>query len=55
MNDIDKMEKLVDRLNELAYHYYTLDNPIATDAEYDELYDELLKLEKSTGKLLKSS
>lgn len=55
MNDIDKMEKLVDRLNELAYHYYTLDNPIATDAEYDELYDELLKLEKSTGKILKSS
>lgn len=55
MNDINKMEKLVKQLNELAYHYYTLDNPIATDAEYDELYDELLELEKKTGKILKTS
>lgn len=50
-----RMEELVKKLNELAYHYYTLDNPIATDADYDRLYDELVKLEKSTGKVLKSS
>lgn len=30
--------KAVEKLNLMAYHYYTLDDPIATDSEYDELY-----------------
>lgn len=45
---IKRMEELIDRLNELNYHYYTLDDPLVSDKEYDELYDELTKLEKET-------
>ena len=47
------MEKRIDELIELIkkhnYNYYTLDNPTLSDAEYDELYDELVQLEKQTG------
>lgn len=44
------MRQLIDELNNLSYHYYVLDNPIAADAEYDSLYDELEQLEKETGR-----
>lgn len=48
MDNIDKIkiDELIDKINELNYHYYTLDNPIVSDGEYDKLYDELLNLEK---------
>lgn len=44
-----KIDELIDKINELNYHYYTLDEPIVSDGEYDKLYDELRNLEKSTG------
>ena len=46
---MDKMRELVDKLNELAYYYYVLDEPKVSDKEYDELYDELVRLEKTSG------
>ncbi|MCQ2387243.1 MAG: NAD-dependent DNA ligase LigA [Clostridia bacterium] len=49
---MDRMRELVDILNKYAYEYYVLDNPTVADIEYDRLYDELLKLEKSTGEVL---
>lgn len=49
---MDKMRELVDTLNKYAYEYYVLDNPSVSDGEYDALYDELVKLEKSTGVVL---
>lgn len=52
---MDEMRKLVDRLNEYAYRYYVLDDPAVSDAEYDALYDELLALEKSEGRVLDDS
>lgn len=45
---MNRMRELVDRLNELAYQYYVLDNPTVADQEYDRLYDELVELEKKT-------
>ena len=51
----NRMEYLVKRLNELNYHYYTLDAPIVSDKEYDQLYDELIELEKETGIILEDS
>lgn len=51
----DRLKEIVDTLNEWAYHYYTLDNPVVSDKEYDELYDELLKLEKESGIVLENS
>ena len=50
---MDKMKNIVEKLNLWAYQYYTLDEPTVSDAEYDKLYDELLKLEKETGIILK--
>ncbi len=55
MNEIERMRALVDKLNDLAYRYYVLDEPIVSDKEYDALYDELVELEKSTGSVLSDS
>ena len=52
---MDEMRRLVDRLNEWAYRYYTLDDPVVSDAEYDRLYDELVRLEAETGERLPDS
>lgn len=45
----NKLRNLIEQLNNLNYHYYTLDDPIVTDGEYDLLYDQLVKLEEETG------
>lgn len=50
-----RAEELVQKLNKLSYEYYTLDNPTVSDAEYDALYDELVKIEKETGVVLPDS
>lgn len=49
MDKIKRMEELISIINELNYYYYTLDEPKVSDKEYDELYDELVQLEKETG------
>lgn len=43
------MKSIVEKLNKASKAYYVDDNPIMTDAEYDILYDRLLKYEKETG------
>lgn len=52
---MDEMRKLVDKLNEYSYRYYVLDEPIVSDKEYDELYDQLVALEKKTNAVLPDS
>ena len=52
---MEEMRKLVDELNEYAYRYYVLDEPIISDREYDELYDKLLSLEERTDTILPDS
>ena len=42
------MRELVDWLNETAYQYYTLDAPTVSDREWDEKYDELVRMERAT-------
>ena len=51
----EKMKNLVDELNNAGYHYYILDSPIMSDAEYDLKFKELQDLEKQTGLILKDS
>ncbi|MGV6808126.1 MAG: NAD-dependent DNA ligase LigA, partial [bacterium] len=41
-----KAAQLSERLNQLNYHYYVLDDPIASDAEYDRLFRALQALEE---------
>lgn len=43
--DRERIEELVHTLNEHAYRYYVLSQPTISDAEYDELFRELQKLE----------
>lgn len=43
----NQMKKLVDRLNQYAKEYYTLDKPTVSDAQYDQLYRELVALEEA--------
>lgn len=55
MDKMQKMEQLVEQLNQYNYHYYTLDQPLVSDKEYDLLYDELTALEAETGITLPDS
>lgn len=46
MSPVEKeMQKLVDTINHHDYLYYVLDAPEISDAQYDTLYQRLLKLE----------
>ncbi|MDO5724720.1 MAG: NAD-dependent DNA ligase LigA [Tissierellia bacterium] len=55
MDKIKKMQELVDKLNNWNYHYYTLDNPVVTDAEYDKEYNRLLDMENELQQVLPDS
>lgn len=46
-----KMNDLIDKINKASYEYYTLDEPTITDQEYDDMYNELLRLEEKYPKL----
>ena len=50
-----RIRELVDKLNEYSKAYYVLDAPKISDKEYDELYDELLRLEEQSGIILTDS
>ena len=50
-----RIRELVDKLNEYSKAYYVLDAPRISDKEFDELYDELLRLEEQSGIILPDS
>ncbi len=52
---MDRQHELVETLNRYAAAYYEQDAPLVSDAEYDSLYDELLKIEAETGVVLPNS
>ena len=45
----EEINQLIEEINRLNYHYYTLDEPLVSDGEYDEIYDRLVKLESESG------
>ncbi len=49
------VEKLRKTINEHNYRYYVLDNPTIDDAEYDQLFQELLALEAQYPELVSAS
>lgn len=55
MSAKEEMRRLVDELNHHNYLYYTLDRPELSDAEYDKLYDRLVRLEQESGETLPDS
>ncbi len=54
-NTKKQIEKLVKEINEHNRRYYLSDAPIISDAEYDELFLKLKKLEEETGYVLPDS
>lgn len=50
-----KMKELIEQINRYNYYYYTLDDPLISDGEYDKVYQELVRLEKSSGTVLPGS
>ncbi len=55
LDKIKRIKELVTLLSAASYAYYGKDNPIMSDKQYDNLYDELLELEKETGFILSGS
>ena len=53
--ELERMRELIKLIEKYNYYYYTLDQPVISDYEYDKLYDELVALEKSTGVTLENS
>ncbi|WP_371297387.1 hypothetical protein [Ruminococcus sp.] len=52
---VDRIKELISILNKASDAYYKYDNPIMSDKNYDDLYDELEQLEKETGIILNNS
>lgn len=53
VNDAEKeLQQLKQRIAEYDYHYYVLDDPLVTDAEYDGVYRALLALEQTHPELI---
>lgn len=55
MDKINKIKELVDVLHKASIAYYRDDNPVISDKQYDDLYNELESLEKETGLILAGS
>lgn len=53
--DYDTYKQKTELLKKMSYHYYVLDDPIASDDEYDRLYVELLEYEKQNPKDIDST
>ena len=47
----NRIDELIKKINKASYEYYVLDNPSITDQEYDDIYMELLALEKEYPEL----
>lgn len=55
MDKIERIVELVNKLNEASYAYYGKDDPIISDKQYDDFYNELTGLENETGFVLAGS
>ena len=55
MNKLERIKELVQLLNKSNKDYYELAKPTLSDREYDQLYSELVSLEKETGVVLSGS
>lgn len=52
MNPSERISSLRDQLARQNYQYYVLDDPLISDAEYDQLFQELQRLEQAYPELI---
>lgn len=55
INIAERVRELTNQLHKASIAYYKYDNPIMSDKQYDELYDELEKIENESGIVLANS
>lgn len=55
LDKVKRLKELIKILNDASYAYYAQDNPIMSDKQYDDLYDELHSLENETNLILAGS
>lgn len=55
MENVKKIKELIQLLNKANKAYYEQSNPIMSDRDFDQLYNELVNLEKETGIVLSGS
>lgn len=55
MDKLNRIKELTEILHKASVSYYQYDNPIMSDKQYDDLYDELEMLEIDTGIILAGS
>lgn len=55
MSKLNRIKELTEILHKASVAYYQYDNPIMSDKQYDDLYDELENLEKETNVILAGS
>lgn len=55
MDKLNKIKELTKVLHKASVAYYQYDNPIMSDKQYDDMYDELEQLEKETNVVLAGS
>jgi DNA ligase (NAD+) len=51
-NAVDRIQKLREQINHHNYLYYVLDNPEVSDAEYDRIFDQLVRWEEKYPELV---
>lgn len=51
----NRMQELIQLINQASYEYYTLDKPTITDQEYDRFVQELIKLETEHPDLIQDN
>ena len=54
-NQLSRIKELVKKLNEAAQAYYAEDREIISNYDYDEMYEELERLEEETGVIFSDS
>lgn len=55
MDKLNRIKELVNKLHKASVAYYKYDNPVMSDKQYDDLYDELEQLENETNIILAGS
>ena len=52
---MNEMKELISKLKEADHAYYDLDEPIMSDREYNQLFEQLEQMEKETGIVMSDS